>query len=89
MAALRFVVALACVALMSTCAQAPVAPTPATPPWPHPTAGHSRTCGLALDWRKPVPFTRLSTHLIGPNDTPKRKSCFLPWALKRRRPRPL
>lgn len=38
MAALRFVVALACVALMSACAQAPVAPTPvaapAAPPLP-------------------------------------------------------
>ena len=36
MAALRFVVALACVALMSACAQAPVAPAvaPAAPPLP-------------------------------------------------------
>ena len=38
MAALRFVIAIACVALMSACAQAPVAPTPvaapATPPLP-------------------------------------------------------
>jgi hypothetical protein len=36
MAALRFVVALACVALMSACAQAPVAPTRIASPEPPP-----------------------------------------------------